>query len=166
MSYRNGLVEGLFEIVKAAKLHRKPSTKSEGKEVLKKDSAISGKEKKGVVNLDSDSSDDECGLGGASDDCISNDSSSDHEILSEDADNGISDEWSADQSAALSALVVHSKKIGDDFLKEKKIKITTRKQDSPIIWDGEAFLKGKRDSKTIDLGQKGITAKARKTAAG
>eukprot|EP00250_Pteridium_aquilinum_P034789 c8097_g1_i2 orf=249-2066(-) len=160
MSYRNGLVEGLFETVKATKLRQKPGRKCGGKEnkqKLNNEVAMSAKE---TVDIDSDSSNDECGTR----DAVNADSNSGDDCVSDDADYGSSEEWDSHESTAINALVVHSKKIGDDFLKEKKIKITTRKQDSPIIWDGEAFMKGKRDSKTIDLGQKGITAKARKTA--
>ncbi|MCO5572209.1 hypothetical protein L7F22_025961 [Adiantum nelumboides] len=167
MSYRNGLVEGLFETVKSKRLHQqKQRTKcggKEGKEKQKKHGATSPSNCLCDPIQVSSSTDNDCL--NESDDCNGDDTDSADRGMPEDIDYTSSEEWGSNQSAALSALVLHSKQIGDDFLKEKKIKITTRKQDSPFIWNGEAFLKGKRDSKMIDLGQKGITAKARKTTA-
>ncbi|KAI5080855.1 hypothetical protein GOP47_0004038 [Adiantum capillus-veneris] len=167
MSYRNGLVQGLFETVKSNKRHQqKQGIKcggKEGKEKQKQHGAASERDSLCDAIVVSSSSDDEGHLEDASDTYNSDDDSKSADA--NDIDYGSSEEWDANRSAALSALVVHSKKIGDDYLKEKKIKVTTRKQDSPFIWNGEAFLKGKRDSKMIDLGQKAITAKTRKTTA-
>ncbi|KAH7442805.1 hypothetical protein KP509_02G003000 [Ceratopteris richardii] len=163
MSYRNGLVEGLFETVKSRKLHQKMNTKFGGMKSseLGKDSTAPCERDRLRLNR----SDEDCWPDDAYNDCSGNEASSTEATRFDDEDDDICGVWSTDQSAVLGALVLHSKKIGDDLLKERKIKVANRRQESPIIWDGEAFLKGKRDSRTIDLGQKGITAKARKTAA-
>ena len=152
MSYRTGLVEGLFETVRASKKqHHETKKKSRGT-----------KEQNAELDYTK-------GLENREDTGCDNSEEETFPLCSEDSDDenvnkphSSSKVWEKENVSAITALVVHSKKVAEDFLKEMKVKVRTRKHNNPIIWDGEAFRKGKRDSKTIDIGQKALTRKAKR----
>eukprot|EP01018_Ginkgo_biloba_P017442 Gb_06311 [translate_table: standard] len=58
---------------------------------------------------------------------------------------------------AMQALVVHSKEVGEAFIKEKGINIRISKSRTrESAWNLEAFTRGKIDSKHIDINQKAL----------
>lgn len=157
MSYRHGIVAGLMEAVKISQLHQKSTRNAEIKESRERNDIINRK----PVSDDDYTSDSDYSSAEDSDGSIGQEYSS----KGKKADGGSSRMCQEEKFAAVSAIIVHSKKVGDDFLKEKQIKVREQKREGPKIWDGDAFVKGKKDSKTIDIGQKGITAKSRKKSA-
>jgi hypothetical protein len=70
----------------------------------------------------------------------------------------------AERGRAITALVIHSAKVGDEYLKQKGIKIRKRTIKSrAAVWNKDAFRQGKVDSANIDINQRGIAgAKVKK----
>ncbi|KAL3701355.1 hypothetical protein R1sor_019377 [Riccia sorocarpa] len=61
------------------------------------------------------------------------------------------------EAMAITALVQHSKKVGEEFLKSKGIKVRTRSQPNrPLAWNQDAFVQGKKDAESIDINQKAL----------
>ncbi|GLJ44601.1 hypothetical protein SUGI_0937390 [Cryptomeria japonica] len=67
------------------------------------------------------------------------------------------------QEAVMQALGLHSKEVGNAYIKEKGIKIKNRKgKRRKSAWNLEAFTRGKMDSQKIDINQKALPTNHRK----
>ncbi|KAL2650358.1 hypothetical protein R1flu_018486 [Riccia fluitans] len=70
---------------------------------------------------------------------------------------------SAWQCMAITALVQHSEKVGEEFLKSKGIKLhKSSKRKKTLAWDQDAYVQGKNDAESIDINQKALEDVKRK----
>lgn len=164
MSYRDGVVEGLRQFVKQSQDQRR------GGWAPKKGAAAAGAD-------DSEGASDSSGGGGEEEsDADNNLGASQQEeggggksgIIGKEEKQRAKVAWQqraaekrAERGMAISALVVHSQKVGADFLKEKGIKLNVKSvKPRKVLVNVEAYTKGKQDSHQIDINQRAIGSAA------
>ncbi|CAM6094695.1 unnamed protein product [Calypogeia fissa] len=137
-NYRKGVVAGLKEAVKSAQRMRKENVSSYEKKKMPSGDADE------FASCESDGGDDRWASPSAQ-----------KEVPYEDDIKRTA--RMAENCMAITALVLHSQKVGEEFLRQKGIKIRKRTIQSRVAaWNKEAFGQGKKDAKTIDINQKSI----------
>lgn len=152
-NYRKGVVAGLKEAVKTAQRLRKESVSADGNRKMSDAEPCSDADE--FASCESS----------REDNCFS---PSGPELKHKDhLDEDDSTTRVAERCMAITALVLHSQKVGEEFLKQNGIKIRKRTVQSRVAaWNEEAFKQGKKDAVTIDINQRSITgSKVKKSRA-